>query len=98
MKEEISNPFVITGYISPDYFCNRINESEKLRKAVSSGRNVTLISLRRMGKTGLLKHFKHQLEKREKDLFRDLCRPVANNDRKRSAYNNGECFDPGKEK
>jgi uncharacterized protein len=62
MKTIISNPFVTTGYISPEYFCDRKNETEALLKAISSKRNVTLISLRRMGKTGLLKHVKYRLE------------------------------------
>lgn len=61
MKNKITNPFITGGYISPDYFCDRQNETEKLLKAISSKRNVTLISLRRMGKTGLLQHVKHFL-------------------------------------
>jgi AAA+ ATPase superfamily predicted ATPase len=62
MNKKVSNPFVTGGYLSPDYFCNRTNETERLLKAIASGRNVTLISLRRMGKTGLLKHVRNQLE------------------------------------
>jgi hypothetical protein len=52
MKNIIANPFVTGGYIGPEYFCDRQMETEKLLKAISSRRNVTLISLRRMGKTG----------------------------------------------
>lgn len=48
--------------MGPEYFCDRQNETDILLKAISSKRNVTLISLRRMGKTGLLKHVKHALE------------------------------------
>lgn len=62
MKNNISNPFVTGGYVGPDYFCDRQTETEILLKAISSKRNVTLISLRRMGKTGLLRHVKHLLE------------------------------------
>ena len=54
MKNKITNPFVTGGYIGPDYFCDRQNETDLLLKAISSKRNLTLISLRRMGKTGLL--------------------------------------------
>lgn len=50
------NPFIITGYKSPEYFCNRKLESNTLREAIDNNRNVTLISSRRMGKTGLIKH------------------------------------------
>lgn len=50
------NPFLITGYISPEYFCNRNKEIVRLLSAINNQRNVTLISLRRMGKTGLIHH------------------------------------------
>ena len=68
MKDKITNPFVTGGYISPQYFCDRVNETDHLLKAISSKRNITLISLRRMGKTGLLKHVKHTLENENKSL------------------------------
>jgi uncharacterized protein len=62
MKTEITNPFITGGYLSPEYFCNRTEETKRITDAISSRRNLTLISLRRMGKTGLLKHVKFQLE------------------------------------
>lgn len=62
MKQIQKNPFVISGYVKPDLFCDRKLETEKIIKAVSSGRNLTLISLRRIGKTGLLKHVRNKLE------------------------------------
>lgn len=61
MKTEITNPFITGGYLSPEYFCNRTEETKRITSAISSKRNLTLISLRRMGKTGLLKHVKYQL-------------------------------------
>jgi len=63
---KIANPFVTGGYTGPGYFCDRQNEVNQLLQAISSKRNVTLISLRRMGKTGLLKHTKHLLEQTKK--------------------------------
>ncbi len=48
------NPFIITGIIEPEYFCDRVRESEQLVKAVINGNNVVLVSPRRMGKTGLI--------------------------------------------
>lgn len=62
MATHIRNPFVISGYVNPSFFCDRKQETEKIIKAISSGRNLTLISLRRIGKTGLLKHIKNKLE------------------------------------
>lgn len=55
MKDK--NPFVIYGYGGPDLFCDRKVETEKLLAAVENGRNVTLLAERRIGKTGLIKHF-----------------------------------------
>ncbi len=80
MKKVITNPFVTSGYISPDYFCDRTDETKRIINAISSKRNLTLISLRRMGKTGLLKHVSHLLEHSEKTysvIFVDLL-PTTN--------------------
>jgi len=50
------NPFVISGYLSTYYFCDREEESKNLIRHVTNGRNVAIISTRRMGKTGLIRH------------------------------------------
>lgn len=50
------NPFIIGKYIGPDYFCDRKEESRLLIHHIENGRNVTLISERRLGKTGLREH------------------------------------------
>lgn len=51
-----NNPFIISGYVSPEYFCDRKKESEILINNILNGRNTALISTRRMGKTGLIRH------------------------------------------
>ncbi|HEX7585187.1 MAG TPA: ATP-binding protein [Prolixibacteraceae bacterium] len=56
-----NNPFVITGYISPTYFCDRELETERIVSALKNERNITLLSLRRIGKTGIIKHVFNQL-------------------------------------
>lgn len=48
------NPFIVTGKIEPEYFCDRITESAKFIKSVINGNNLVIISPRRMGKTGLI--------------------------------------------
>jgi len=54
------NPFVIAAYKSPEYFCDREKETQTLVNAITNGVNIVLYSLRRMGKTGLIKHvFNH---------------------------------------
>ena len=61
----ISNPFLLQGYTSPKYFCDREKETKSLISAIENGRNVTLIAHRRLGKTGLIKHAFHLLSKRK---------------------------------
>lgn len=50
------NPFIDHGYVSPEYFCDRKKETETLISALQNGRNITLLSPRRIGKTGLIKN------------------------------------------
>lgn len=56
---QILNPFITVGYVSPEYFCDRKAESEELISQVTNGNNLTLVSPRRMGKTGLIQHCFH---------------------------------------
>ena len=83
MKIEITNPFITGGYLSPDYFCNRTVETKRIISAISSKRNMTLISLRRMGKTGLLKHVRHHLEHSKRPvavIYADLLPTMSGNE------------------
>lgn len=52
----MSNPFFTLGYGGPEYFCDREEETTMLAAALVNGRNVALISPRRLGKTGLILH------------------------------------------
>jgi len=52
----LTNPFVIGKYVSKDYFCDREKESELLVHHIVNGRNVAIMSERRLGKTGLIEH------------------------------------------
>lgn len=52
----VRNPFITSGYVSADYFCDRRRESERLVREVVNGNNLALVSTRRMGKTGLIRH------------------------------------------
>lgn len=51
---ELKNPFLVYGYVSPRYFCDREEETERMLSALDNGRNLTLIAPRRIGKAGLL--------------------------------------------
>ena len=44
------NPFVSQGYISPEYFCDRQQETDLMLNHFKNGRNITLVSPRRIGK------------------------------------------------
>lgn len=63
-----ANPFLIYGYHSPEYFCDRVDETQKLISALRNGRNVTLMSPRRMGKTGLIKNAFCQMQQSNKEV------------------------------
>ncbi|MDR1005008.1 MAG: ATPase [Prevotellaceae bacterium] len=54
MPKEI-NPFVVTGKIEPDYFCDRVQEAARVVKTLTNRNNLVIISPRRMGKTGLIR-------------------------------------------
>lgn len=57
-----NNPFLIKGYIPSNLFCDRHNETMELYGNVENGIDTTLISPRRMGKTGLIFHFFEYLD------------------------------------
>ena len=48
------NPFVVSGKIAPEFFCDRIQESATLEQALNNQLNVVLTSSRRMDKTSLV--------------------------------------------
>ena len=73
-KKKLENPFVYQGYEGPDYFFDRTEETENIISALRNGRNVTLISPRKIGKTGLICHAFHQLESAGNDA---ICIPSS---------------------
>lgn len=68
MEKSLRNPFVIAGYHSPAYFCDRETETEKIISALTNDRNISLISPRRMGKTGLIHHVFYRLQKKDREI------------------------------
>lgn len=65
-KEKIINPFFTGRYAGAQYFCDRENDTETLVKHIVNGRNVALISPRRLGKSGLIHHTFAQSQIKEK--------------------------------
>ncbi|MFZ4412125.1 MAG: AAA family ATPase [Bacteroidales bacterium] len=54
--EENINPFPVSGYYGLSLFCDREDETKALIRNIENGINTTLISIRRMGKTGTILH------------------------------------------
>ncbi len=48
------NPFVSRGYISKELFCDRKTELDTLVNYIENGADITFVSPRRIGKTGLI--------------------------------------------
>lgn len=61
----IKNPFLTYGYNGPEYFCDRVEETRRLTSLLVNGNHVALMSPRRMGKTGLIRHCFAQQELQE---------------------------------
>ncbi|MFV0392106.1 MAG: AAA family ATPase [Paludibacteraceae bacterium] len=57
------NPFIISGFVSQEYFCDREDELRSLKKNIDSKTNVTLVSPRRLGKSGLILRLFDDLKK-----------------------------------
>lgn len=68
MTQKTNNPFLVSGYNGPDYFCDREIEAADLISALKNGRNIALISPRRIGKTGLIHHVFNYLHKKDSSI------------------------------
>ena len=69
---KMDNPFLIRGYAGPEYFCDRVAETQKLVSAISNGRDVTLVAPRRYGKTGLIRNAFRLLGKNHATVYLDI--------------------------
>ena len=63
----IYNPFITSGYVSSEYFCDRENETRQLVQNILGHSHTVLISPRRMGKTSLIEHCFNQ------DIIKNSC-------------------------
>ncbi len=71
---KVLNPFFTSPIIPDEYFCDREAESGRLVKLLLNGNNVVLISPRRMGKTGLIRHIyaSEEIARRYNTFFVDI--------------------------
>ena len=66
-KNQPYNPFLVAGYYSPEYFCDRETETAKIISALENDRNISLMSPRRYGKTGLIQHAFYKIVEKDKN-------------------------------
>lgn len=64
----LNNPFVTNGYAGPEYFCDRVSETQQITELLTNENNIALISPRRMGKTELI-HYCFAQPEIEKDYY-----------------------------
>ncbi len=62
IENNIYNPFTLQPYVSKDLFCDRKSELEDMISHIRNAANLTLISMRRLGKTGLIFRCFEELE------------------------------------
>lgn len=69
-----NNPFLVIGYHSKRYFCNRNTEVRWLRENIENERNSVLYSWRRLGKTAVIHCVLKELEREKKaeTVYADL--------------------------
>ena len=70
--DERKTPFPTNSYYGPEYFCDREQETAQLLKNIQSGQSTIVSSLRRIGKTGLIKHVFHHLPADYKGVYIDI--------------------------
>ena len=61
----LDNPFILEPFKSKEYFCDREQETEEIIRNIINGRNTTLISPRRLGKTGLILRVFEEMKERK---------------------------------
>lgn len=64
----MENPFALVPYVSKDLFCDREQETKTVLEYLLNGSNVTLISPRRYGKTGLIYRVFDEVKQRNVDV------------------------------
>ena len=62
------NPFILSTHTPKAFFCDRERETRDLVRYLENGSNITLISPRRYGKTGLIYHVFDTLEESKADF------------------------------
>ena len=59
-------------YPGPEYFCDRKEETKNIIQNLINRNSITLISIRRIGKTGLIHNVLHKLPRSFKPIYVDI--------------------------
>ena len=65
-----STPFPVSGYYSPQYFCN--SEKNILLSNIKGGQSTVLTAQRRIGKTSLIHHVIAKLPSNTRGIYLDI--------------------------
>jgi uncharacterized protein len=66
------NPFPVNTYLGSEYFCDRTDETIRLISNARNGASTSLMAIRRIGKTGLIKHVLARLPKGWEGIYIDI--------------------------
>lgn len=71
-SKKLLNPFPVSSYHGPDYFCDRQEETDQILNNIKGGISTVLLSIRRIGKTGLIQHVLYHLPEDFKSVYVDI--------------------------
>jgi hypothetical protein len=71
MKNPV-NPFPLTGYYGPAYFCDREKETKAILNNIKGGLSTILTARRRIGKTLLIRHVIAKLPANTRGIYLDI--------------------------
>ena len=79
LKRLLMNPFITTGKIPAELFCDRKEESTRLLQSLTNGANVVLMAPRRVGKTQLMYYCfdKHSVSDNYITFYIDILKPYT---------------------
>lgn len=67
-----TNPFITAGYQEAKYFCDREYETKSMLQNITNDLSTTLTAIRRIGKTGLIKHVLAKLPSDYTSVYVDI--------------------------
>jgi AAA+ ATPase superfamily predicted ATPase len=63
------NPFLIDHYVTPEFFCDRINETQTIIDNISNRKHIAFFAQRRVGKTALIQHVFYLLKRKKTECI-----------------------------